>query len=156
VDITIPNSLVLANHIINFSSSAQSHGLILNTKVTIGYDVDWRKVHELLLAAAKRVEALMPEPAPFVLQTSLDDFYVSYELNAYTKVPAKMAVTYSQLHAEIQNAFAEAGVEIMSPHYTAARDGNAAAIPAEHLPRDYTVPAFNIFARMQRGPAPKT
>jgi small-conductance mechanosensitive channel len=156
VDITIPNSLVLANHIINFSSSAQIHGLILNTKVTIGYDVDWRKVHELLLTAAKRVEALMPEPAPFVLQISLDDFYVSYELNAYTKAPAQMAVTYSQLHAEIQNAFAEAGVEIMSPHYTAARDGNAAAIPAEHLPKDYAVPAFNIFSQLQRGPAPKS
>jgi hypothetical protein len=59
------------------------------------------------------------------------------------------------LHAEIQNAFAEAGVEILSPHYTAARDGNAAAIPAEHLPRDYMAPAFNIFSRMRRNPAPK-
>jgi small-conductance mechanosensitive channel len=150
VDITIPNSLVLANHIINYSSSAESKGLILHTTVTIGYDVPWKKVHELLIGAAKGAEGVKDEPQPFVLQRSLDDFYVAYELNAYTDRPTEMMATYSRLHARIQDAFNEAGVEIMSPHYSAVRDGNRMAIPDEHLPKDYRAPAFNLFSRILR------
>ena len=53
-------------------------------------------------------------PAPFVLQTSLDDFYVSYQLNVYTKSPAFMREIHSELHQHIQDAFNDSGVEIMS------------------------------------------
>jgi small-conductance mechanosensitive channel len=150
VDITIPNSLVLANHIINFSSSAHSKGLILHTTVTIGYDAPWQQVHELLITAARRVDGILSEPAPFVLQTSLDDFYVSYELNAYTNRPEAMPALYSRLHGEIQNAFNEAGLEIMSPHFAAVRDGGRMAVPDEHLPRDYQAPAINLVSRILR------
>jgi small-conductance mechanosensitive channel len=150
VDITIPNSLVLANHIVNFSSSAATRGLVLHTKVTIGYDVPWRKVHELMIGAARRVEGILESPPPYVLQTSLDDFSVSYELNACTDRPSEMATLYSRLHGEVLDAFNAAGVEIMSPAYTAVRDGNRATIPDEHLPKDYRPPAFNVFSRILR------
>jgi small-conductance mechanosensitive channel len=150
VDITIPNSLVLANHIINYSSSADSAGLVLHTTVTIGYDVPWQQVEQLLLAAARKVEGILAEPEPYVLQTSLDDFFVSYELNAYTNRPNEMARLYSRLHTEIQNSFNEAGVEIMSPYYAAVRDGNRAALPDEHLPKDYRTPGFNVFSQILR------
>lgn len=141
VDVTVPNAMVLGSHIINYSSSAQ---LILNTTVTIGYDVPWRQVHELLLAAARSTERIMAEPKPFVLQTALNDFYVSYELNAYTDAPSAMATIYSELHARIQDSFNEAGVEIMSPHYSTLRDGNPTTIPADYLPPDYQPPAHRI------------
>lgn len=141
VDVTVPNAMVLGSHIINYSSSAQ---LILNTTVTIGYDVPWRQVHELLLAAARSTERIMAEPKPFVLQTALNDFYVSYELNAYTDAPSSMATIYSELHARIQDSFNEAGVEIMSPHYSTLRDGNPTTIPADYLPPDYQPPAHRI------------
>ncbi len=144
VDITIPNSMVLSNHIVNFSSCAKDSGVILHSTVTIGYDAPWRKVHQLLIAAAAKTSGIQAEPKPFVLQTSLDDFYVSYELNATTDEPNMMAVIYSELHANIQDAFNEAGVEIMSPHYVAARDGNAVTIPADHLPKSYVAPGFRI------------
>ena len=62
---------------------------------------------------------------PFVLQKSLNDFYIEYELNVYTKQPGKMMQFYSDLHKQILEEFNKAGVEIMSPHYTAYRDGNA-------------------------------
>lgn len=150
VDITIPNAMVLGSHVINFSSSAQAHGLILNTTVTIGYDAPWRKVHETLLAAARGTENVLPQPEPFVLQTALNDFYVSYELNAYTDKPHVMARTYSALHQNIQDRFNEAGIEIMSPHYSTLRDGNQTTIPAEHLAGDYQPPAFRV--DMQSGP----
>lgn len=145
VDISIPNALVLSSHIINYSSSAKDKGLILHTSVTIGYDVPWRKVHELLLAAAEATENVLASPKPFVLQTTLDDSYVRYELNAYTDTPQAMPRIYSDLHQQIQDAFNEAGVEIMSPHYGALRDGNQVTIPAEHLPKDYKAPGFRVF-----------
>jgi small-conductance mechanosensitive channel len=119
VEITVPNAMVLSSHIINYSAAAAEGGVILHTTVTIGYDTPWRQVHELLLAAAAKTEGLLASPEPFVLQTALDDFYVRYQLNAYTDQPSAMAARYSAMHANIQDAFQQAGVQIMSPNYVA-------------------------------------
>lgn len=122
--ITVPNSQVLATATINYSdSSDRSDGLIIHSTITIGYDVPWRKVHKLLIDAACATPFIEENPKPFVLQTSLDDFYVSYQINGYTNMPVKQAVIYSDLHAIIQDKFAQNGVEIMSPHYRANREG---------------------------------
>ena len=146
VDVTIPNAMVLGSHISNYSSSAKEMGLglVLHTTVTIGYDAPWRTVHELLIAAARSVENVQNDPAPYVLQTALDDFYVRYELNCYTNEPQMMAKLYSELHQNIQDRFNEAGVEIMSSHYSSLRDGNQSTIPEEHLPKAYRAPSFRI------------
>jgi small-conductance mechanosensitive channel len=154
VGVTIPNSMILGSHIVNFNSSAKEHGLILNTGVTIGYDIDWRKVHELLISAARRTADILESPSPFVLQTSLNDFYVSYELNAYTEKPQIMERTYSVLHQNIQDAFNEAGVEIMSPHYGQIRDGNKTAIPDSYLPPEYVPGAIRVVS-VPEGPPGK-
>lgn len=127
VDVTIPNSMVLGSHIVNYSSSAKE-GLILNTSVTIGYDVPWPVVHRLLVQAARQTEKVATAPEPFVLQTSLNDFSVAYELNAFTHFPNEMAPLYSKLHENIQNEFNRAGVEILSPNYVAYRDGNGSTV----------------------------
>jgi small-conductance mechanosensitive channel len=146
VDIAIPNSLVLGSHVVNYSATAGVRGLILHTTVTIGYDAPWRDVHRLLIDAALATESILQEPQPFVFQTSLNDFHVSYEINAFTNEPSRMAATYSLLHQNIQDRFNAAGVEIMSPSYASLRDGNRAAIPDGHLPSDYTPPAFRVSA----------
>ncbi|HRP68865.1 MAG TPA: mechanosensitive ion channel [Turneriella sp.] len=144
VVVTVPNSMILSTHMTNYSSSAKDPGLILHTSVTNGYDVDWRVVQSLLLSAAKTVEEIEQDTPPFVLQTSLDDFYVNYELNAYTERPNQMAVIYSKLHAAILDTFNAAGIEIMSPHFYGLRDGNAVNLPADSLPKKYQAPAFRI------------
>ena len=143
-DVTLPNSLVLGSSVINYSRAAKSLGLILHTSVTIGYDVPWRQVHELLRSAALATPGILHEPAPFVWQTALNDFYVAYEINAYTDNPQDMMPVYADLHARIQDSFFAAGVEIMSPHVTAIRDGNTVAIPETHRARDYRAPAFRV------------
>ena len=145
-EITIPNATVLSGHTVNYTTSAKELGLILHTGVTIGYDVPWQKVHDLLIKSAEAAEGVLKgeNKKPFVLQTSLDDFYVAYQLNAYTDQPENMAAIYSNLHQQIQDKFAEAGVEIMSPHYGAIRDGNAVNLPSEYLPKDYKAPSFNV------------
>lgn len=142
--ISIPNSTVMSSHTINFSSDTVDKGLILHTTVTIGYDVPWKDIHQALLTAANRTDLLMKEPKPFVLQTSLEDFYVAYQINAYTKEANRQATIYSQLHQNIQDCCNEAGIEILSPHYRAARDGSMTTIPAEYLDKEYKAPPFNV------------
>ncbi|MEP6464864.1 MAG: mechanosensitive ion channel domain-containing protein [Parafilimonas sp.] len=144
--ISLPNSNIMSSHTINYSSDAVEKGLILHTTVTIGYDVPWRDMHRVLIDAAQKTEFILKEPTPFVLQTSLEDFYVSYQINAYTHEPNKQANIYSQLHQNIQDCANEAGIEIMSPHYFAARDGNQTTIPNDYLPKDYVTPGFKVDA----------
>ncbi|MCZ8242182.1 MAG: mechanosensitive ion channel family protein [Microcystis sp. LE19-131.1A] len=150
--ITIPNSSLLNTNVINFSVSQREfkQPLILQTTVTLGYDLPWRKVHATLKEAALATQFIVSEPAPFVLQTSLDDFYVSYQLNAYTDHPNKMVYIYSELHQNIQDKCNEVGIEIMSPHYKALRDGNHSTIPENYLSEDYQSPAFGIQSNPQK------
>ena len=144
VEITISNSMVLNSHIVNFSASPQDQRLILHTTVTIGYDAPWRTVHQLLINAALACDGILKDPKPFVFQTALDDFYVHYEINAYTDQPNAMAKIYSDLHQIIQDTFNEGGVEIMSSHYSNVRDGNRSTIPDKYLPQGYVTPTFQL------------
>lgn len=145
-DITIPNATVLSSTSTNFSANTKnaSNGLLIHTTVTIGYDVPWKDIHKALIEAALKTDMIEQTPAPFVLQTSLDDFYVSYQVNVYTKEPTKQPRIYSSLHQNIQDSFNAAGIEIMSPHYKALRDGNTTTIPENYLKTDYEAPTFNV------------
>jgi small-conductance mechanosensitive channel len=142
--ITIPNATVMSGAVTNYSTEAKKAGVIFHTKVSIGYNTPWRTVHQLLTSAALATEHVLGEPQPFVLQQGLDDFYVSYELNAYTDVPREMLNIYSDLHRNIQDTFNEAQVEICSPHFAAIRDGNGIAIPEQYLKSDYKAPGFHV------------
>jgi len=142
--ITIPNSSVLTENTTNYSIEAKDKGLIVHTTVTIGYDVPWPKVHKVLIEAATRTDMIMDEPKPYVLQTSLEDFYVAYQINAYTREASKQSLIYSSLHQHIQDVCNESDIEILSPHYRAARDGNMTTIPSDYLSKDYKAPSFNV------------
>jgi small-conductance mechanosensitive channel len=142
--VSIPNSTVMNSHTTNFSAEATEHGLIIHTTITIGYENPWRQIHDLLIKAALATELIEKDPAPFVFQTSLGDFYVSYQINAYTRDAIKQQDTYSYLHQNIQDMFNEAGVEIMSAHYNYIRDGNKSTVPPDHLPENYVTPSFRV------------
>lgn len=142
--ITIPNSTVMSGSVKNYSTEARKAGVIFYTAVTIGFDAPWRTVHELLISAALATDHVLRQPAPFVLQRSLDDFYVTYELNAYTDTPREVLNIYSDLHRNIQDKFNDAGVEICSPHFSSLRDGNTIAIPEQYIKPDYKAPAFRM------------
>ena len=144
VEVVIPNSAILNSQILNYSALARTRGLIMNTSVTIGYDVPWRTVHGLLIHAALGTEGILADPLPFVLETALNDSYVTYELNAYTDRANDIQNIYSHLHEAIQDSFNEAAVEIMSPSFYALRDGNTVTIPKDHRPSGYQAPAFRV------------
>lgn len=145
LDITIPNSSILGNHIVNFSkNAAEEIGVVLHTSVTIGYDVPSGDVIKALVKGAKNTKMILEKPEPFVLVKSLDDFYINYEINCHTKNPEKGAVIYSHLHENIKNELHNAGIEILSPHYSAVRDGGMLTVPPENIPKDYKQPGFKI------------
>ena len=105
----------------------------IHSEVSIGYDIPWRQVNQILIDAALNTPGVVDDPRPFVLETSLSDWYPVYQINAYIKEADKMTQIYSDLHQNIQDKFNEAGIEIMSPHYMAVRDGNETTIPKDDL-----------------------
>jgi small-conductance mechanosensitive channel len=116
-EVIIPNSVIINADVLNYSALARKRGLILHTNVGIGYEVPWRQVQAMLLTAADKTSGLLKDPKPFVLQRSLNDFAVNYELNAYTDDPSRMLYMYDQLHGNILDQFNEYGVQIMTPAY---------------------------------------
>ena len=129
--ITIPNSSLMTSQTTNYTFSAQNFGLVVHTKVTIGYDVRWQEIRQLLLDAAHATKGLRQHPEPFVLVTALDDYYVEYEVNAYTNQYDKLPMIYSELHHNILDSFHSHGVEIMSPHIYAHRTDLELQIPKD-------------------------
>ncbi len=118
-EVTIPSSVILNSNVVNYSARARQGGIILHTTVGIGYETPWRQVEAMLIEAANRTEGLLREPPPFVLQTALGDFCVTYEINAYSDEPQKMPLLYTALHRNILDVFNEYGVQIMTPNYEA-------------------------------------
>lgn len=133
-EITIPNSTVLSGNTTNYSvyAQAQEEGLIISAKVGIGYELSWTEAQQTLIDAALRTPLVLPEPKPFVFQASHDDFYITYEINVYIKEVTKKAGILSTLHKNIQEVFNEKGIELLSPHFIAQRDGNTPIFPQEY------------------------
>ncbi len=116
-ELVVPNSLILNSNVINYSSLARQRGLILHTTVGIGYETPWRQVEAMLLMAAERATGLLREPPPFVLQQSLGDYAVTYQLNVFCDKPGEMFRLYTELHRKVLDVFNEYNVQIMTPSY---------------------------------------
>ncbi len=129
--VTVPNSSILTSQTTNYTEAARKHGIIIHTEISIGYSVDRKKVESLLLKAAEQSTTIMKKPRPFVLVTALDDFYIRYQINAYSEESHILPNVYSELREHILDQFNEAGVEIMSPHYYARRDGEKVQLPPQ-------------------------
>lgn len=128
--VTIPNSSVLSSQVTNYSDRSESPAHLVHVQVSIGYDVDWRTVHHLMVAAAQDTALIDPVPEPFVLQKGMGDFSVSYEINAYTRASVQLPQIYSELMQHVLDRFAQTDIEILSPAYTAIRDGNPRTTPS--------------------------
>ncbi|WP_193215108.1 mechanosensitive ion channel family protein [Luteolibacter marinus] len=115
--LTIPNAVMVSNPSTNFSRLQEETGVPVITVVTIGYDAPWRQVHRLLTSAAADSEGILDKPEPYVIQKALSDWYAEYTLTCYTGNAARRGAVLSALNGRVQDAFNEAGIQIMSPHY---------------------------------------
>jgi small-conductance mechanosensitive channel len=132
--VNIPNGKVLADAVTNYSTHGLGKGIAVSVAATIGYDVDWRIVHKLLLEGAARTEQISTDPTPRVLEQSFGNYSVAYELRAWTKTSDGIFETYAALRRNVLDAFADAGVEIMTPAILSHRDASDLAVPIERFP----------------------
>ncbi|MBI2793856.1 MAG: mechanosensitive ion channel [Ignavibacteria bacterium] len=115
-EILIPNGTVMTTTVVNHTRLAES-GTMYSTSVTIGYDAPWRLIRKMMIAAAAKTKGISVEPAPYVTQVTLSDFFVEYRLTVNMVDPNLHREVVDELHATIQDMFNENGVQIMSPHY---------------------------------------
>jgi len=132
--VAIPNSKVLTDSVTNYSTHGLNKGVAVSVEATIGYDVDWRTVHKLLLEGAARTEQIATDPAPRILEQSFGNYSVEYELRAWTKTSEGIFETYAALRRNVLDAFADGGVEIMTPTILSHRDASELAVPRERFP----------------------
>jgi small-conductance mechanosensitive channel len=150
--VTIPNANIMASQTINYTHSAEAYGLILHAVVTMGYEVSWRTMHALLIEAGLKTQHVLPDPKPFVNQVALDDFYVQYEINIYTRNADEMTAIYSDLNKNIQDIFNREGIELLAPHIYAHRGAGGVAIPKEFVkPASAKAPAFDVNVQSVKG-----
>jgi small-conductance mechanosensitive channel len=123
-EVTIPNAVLVASPIKNYTGAFGERGALISTTVTIGYDTPWRQVHAMLINAAENTSGLRTSPKPFVMQKALQDYYVEYELYAYVDRPLERIQILSELHSQIQDQFNTYGVQIMSPHFVLQPKGD--------------------------------
>jgi small-conductance mechanosensitive channel len=116
--VTFPNQAILGALITNYNFSAElSEGLILHTDVTMNYAVPWSTMYDILLGAAKKTPYVLDKPAPYVLQTGLEDYYARYELNIYVKEVSKAPLIFSELHKNLQDGFRAANIDLTAPKF---------------------------------------
>lgn len=146
VIVTIPNASLISSNIINYSATIRDTHipLIVSVSVTLSYRIPWRQAHQVLINAALATPHVLEDPSPFVHQNHLGHSFVTYELKVHTNNPHVMAGLYSSLYQNIQDQCHQAGIEILSPQYSAVRDGNASTLPEEYLSPDYTPPGFQL------------
>ena len=134
--VSLPNAMVISTPVLNFSCSGREGPapVTISTTITIGYDVPWRQVHSLMLEAAAAVAGIAEQPPARVLQTALNDFHISYALEASLGDVSLYRETLSELLGSLQDRFAAAGGEILSPSYQANREGSRSTVPPAEGP----------------------
>ena len=117
--IEIPNNLVLAQDITNFSRNK-----IIGIEVTmgIGYDVPADLVLDLLKNGAKGTSSILRDPKPQAMITDFGDYAIKYLLRAFTDEIDRYFQTKSSLMQNLQELFYTAGIEIMTPWQIMKRD----------------------------------
>lgn len=131
-EISIPNGVMASDKLVNHTRLAAEQGVLLAISLSIGYEAPWQKVRELLLAAAAATPGVAGDPAPRVLTWELSDFFVTYQLHAYLAREADRITVRAELNTRILDAFAAAGVQIMTPHFE--NQPERRVLPVEAIP----------------------
>lgn len=88
-----------------------ANGAIVDTTVTIGYDVPWQKVEYFLIEAADRVGL----NDPFVQVTTLGNHAVKYRVAGVLAEPEKLLTYDSNLNKAVLDVLHKNDIEIASP-----------------------------------------
>ena len=106
---TLPNLLLVANPI----TVLHREGTIISAEISLGYDVPYTRIEELLLKAAE--EACLEEP--YVMVQELLDHAVLYLVAGFLPEMKHLLTARSQLRKKILEQMHGHGVEIVSPAF---------------------------------------
>jgi small-conductance mechanosensitive channel len=121
--VTVPNNSILSMQTVNYTAAVRhGKGSIVHSTFTFTYHVPRETVKSYLLEAADRCKLLQKTPKPFVLYTSLEDFYTQYEINGYTQEASRLWAVYSELHQNIVDVFSEHGLDPTSSHFVKVKN----------------------------------
>lgn len=125
--IALPNIYCISNPV----KTIRNSGTIISVSLSLGYDLDHKKIESLLLEAASR--AGLEEP--FVHIIELGDFSVNYRISGLLVEPKFLISSKSKLYGCVLDTLHENDVEIMSPAFMNQRklDEQYRAIPQDRL-----------------------
>jgi small-conductance mechanosensitive channel len=124
IEVTIPNSMLLSEAVYNLSAAARADGLIVPVSVIFTYDVPAPVAHGVLMRAASRTDKVLTSPAPFVIQTALNNVSASYELRVFTRECNQLLRLTSELMENVEIEFREAGIDLNIPNITIIRESD--------------------------------
>jgi small-conductance mechanosensitive channel len=115
VDVLIPNSHFLEQQVVNWTLSDSD----LRGEVTVGvaYGSDTRKVHDLMLTAAKEQLKIHSTPEPFILFEDFGDNALAFRLYYWSAVdrPMDLDRINSAIRFRVDELFREADITISFP-----------------------------------------
>ena len=124
IEVTIPNSMLLSEAVYNLSAAARADGLIVPVSASFTYDVPSPIAHGVLLRAASRTDKVLASPAPFVIQTALNNVSASYELRVFTRECNQLLRLTSELMENVEIEFRAAGIDLNIPNITIIRESD--------------------------------
>ncbi len=114
IEITIPNSVIAQNKIIN-ESGGPSPSRRLRVPVGVAYGSDIDRVAEILLSVAEKEEGLTRLEETRAFLVSFGESSLDFELRCWIANPEDRGRTNSRLNFAIYHALARAGIEIPYP-----------------------------------------
>lgn len=130
----LPNVMLINNPV----TVLHRNGTIIHAEVSIGYDVTYTRVEELLLIAG--AEAGLEEP--FLLVHELLDHAVAYHICGFLPSMNNLLSSRSNLRKTVLEQMHSHGIEIVSPGFMNQRqlDPDSRIIPAQPVLHDHAKP----------------
>ncbi len=128
-ELVVPNKSLITGTILNWTLSASVNRIVVPVGVAYGSNTD--KARQILLDVAADHPRILDEPAPLATFEQFAQSSLNLVLRAYLPDLDSRLQTITELHTEIKNRFAAAGIEIAFPqqdiHLRSGWDGLVAA-----------------------------
>ncbi|MEA3557900.1 MAG: mechanosensitive ion channel family protein [Candidatus Thermoplasmatota archaeon] len=119
----IPNNNVLMGTVTNYTRSVAEGNMAVVIDVSLGYNINPRKVRALMKRAALASPGVLKDVTPRIIVRRFLDHAVEYRLRAYIDNPTNMVHVRSSVMESMLYAFHREGLEILSPMFHVKREG---------------------------------
>jgi len=107
--ISLPNTYCISNPL----TTTPSSGTIISASLSLGYELDHKRIEPLLIKAAQTCGLT----EPFVHILELGNFSVTYRVSGFLEETKRLISLQSNLNACVLDTLHSHGIEILSPSY---------------------------------------